>query len=145
MKARRNEIDEPGRGEDARDRQQCSDEKQEREDGFGQPRSFFTALLGMEPRIDRDEGRRKHALAEKILQKIGNAKRGAKCVCGIGVAEVVREDAIAHEADQAAEQDADGDEKRMRLGGCAVGWGGQRMIIRLSVKCECECECECEV
>jgi hypothetical protein len=33
----------------------------------------------------------------------------------------------------------------MGLGGCAVGWGGQRMIIRLSVKCECECECECEV
>ena len=100
MKARRNEIDEPGRGEDAHDRQHRGDEKQERKDGLGQSRGFFTTLLGMEPRIDRDEGRRKHALAEKILQKIGNAKRGAKCVRGIGVAEVVRKDAIAHEADQ---------------------------------------------
>jgi hypothetical protein len=87
------------------------------------------ALLRMEPRIDGDEGRGKHALAEKILQKIGNAKRGAKCVRGIGVAEVVRKDAIAHQPDQSAEQDADGDEKRMRLCGCAAGWSGQNMII----------------
>ena len=146
MKAGGNEIDEPGRGEDAGDRQQGGDEKQEREDGFGELRGFFAALLGAEARIDGDEGGRKHALAEKILQKIGNAKRGAEGVGGVGVAEVVREDAIADEADQAAEQDADGDEKRMRFGGCAAGWGGQRMIIRLSgsasasvsvsVKCE---------
>ena len=87
------------------------------------------ALLCMEPRIDGDEGRGKHALAEKILQKIGNAKRGAKCVRGIRVAEVVRKDAIAHEPDQTAEEDADGDEKRMRFCGCAAGWSGQRMII----------------
>ena len=86
-------------------------------------------LLRIQPRIHRDEGRGKHALAEKILQKIGNAKRGAKCVCGIGVAEVVRKDAIAHKPDQSAEEDADGDEKRMRLCGCAAGWSGQNIII----------------
>ena len=87
------------------------------------------ALLRMEPRIHRDEGRRKHALAEEVLQKIGNAKRGAKCVRGIGVAEVVRKDAIAHQPDQTAEQNTDSYEKRMRLCGCAAGWSGQNMII----------------
>ena len=129
VKAGCDEIDEPGRGEDAGDGKQGGDEEEEREDGFGELGGFLVALLGAEARVDGDEGGRKHALAEEVLQEIGNAKRGAKCVGGIGVAEVVGEDAVAHEADEAAEQDADGDEKRMRFGGCAAGWGGQRMII----------------
>ena len=86
------------------------------------------SLLRIEPRIDRDKERREHALAEEVLQEIGNAKRSAKCVCGIGVAEVVRKDAIAHQFDQTAEQDTDGFEKRMRLCGPAVRWSVQTKL-----------------
>jgi hypothetical protein len=87
------------------------------------------ALFGAEPRVDGDEGGGEHALAEEVLQEVGNAKGGAKGVGGVGVAEVVSEDAVADEADEAAEQDADGDEMRMRFGGCAAGWVGQNLII----------------
>ncbi len=131
LKARRNEIDEPGRGEDAGDGKQGGDEEEEREDGFGELGGFLVALLGAEARVDGDEGGRKHALAEEVLQEVGNTEGGAEGVGGIGVAEVVGEDAVADEADEAAEQDAGSDEKRMRFGGCAAGWVGQRMIIEI--------------
>ena len=120
MEPRRNEIDEPWRGKDTHDHQQCGDEKQERKDCLGELRGFFMTLLRIEPGIHGDEGRRKHAFAKEILQKIRDAKRGAKCVCGIGVAEVVRKDAIADQPHQTAKQNTGGYEKGMRLCGARL-------------------------
>ena len=87
------------------------------------------ALLRIEPRVDRDEGCREHAFAKEVLQEIRNAKRSAKCVCGIGVAKVVGKDAIAHQPYEAAEQDTDSYENRMRLCRRAASWSAQAKII----------------
>ena len=41
---------------------------------------FFFVALGQQARIDRNERRRKHALAEQVLQEIGDAERGVEGV-----------------------------------------------------------------
>ena len=47
-----------------------------------------------------------------ILQEIGNAKRGAECTGGIRRSEVMREDALAHDANDATDQNARADHER---------------------------------
>ena len=47
--------------------------------------------LGEQPRVDRDERRREHALAEQVLQQVRDAQRGAERVGGRRQAEVVRD------------------------------------------------------
>ncbi len=62
-------------------------------------------------RVYGDEGRRKDSLAEKILKKIGNAKRRVERVGEISKAEVVSEGALPDEPDETAQQDSGSDEE----------------------------------
>ena len=54
----------------------------------------------------RDERRGQHALAEQILEQVGDSERGAKCVGFVGDPEVEAEHTLAHEPDDSAEQNA---------------------------------------
>ena len=56
--------------------------------------------------VDRNERRGEHALAEEILQDVRDAEAGLERVGGGRVAEKMREDAVAHETGDPAEQDA---------------------------------------
>ena len=76
------------------------------------PRRLLVVLLGEQPRVDRDEGRRQHALAEEVLQEVRDAERRREGVGRVGQSEVVREDALAHEPRDATEQDAGRDQRR---------------------------------
>ena len=65
-----------------------------------------------ELRVDGDERRGEDALAEEVLQEVRDLERGLERAGRGGVAEVVREDALADESGDAAQQDARGHEHR---------------------------------
>jgi hypothetical protein len=116
VEAGREEIDQQRRRRDAE-----SDERghRQRERGAHRARDAPRAgdvALGEEPRIHRDERRREHALAEQVLQQVGNAERGLQRVGDGGVSEVVRQRALAHEAGDAAREDARRDQRREATG-----------------------------
>ena len=56
------------------------DERQESADGAGHAVGLGLVFLREQPGVDRDEGRRERAFAEKILEEIGNAKGGGERV-----------------------------------------------------------------
>src|SRR3546814_13418860 len=62
---------------------------------------LLVLLLREERGVDRDEGRGEYALAEQVLEEVGDLQCRAKDVRGGAVAEVVREHALAHEAGDA--------------------------------------------
>ena len=72
----------------------------------------FLVVFREQARVDGDERRGEHALAEEVLQEVRDLEGGLECAGGGGVAKVVREDALADEARDAAQQDARGDEHR---------------------------------
>ena len=77
-------------------------------------------------RIDRDEGSRQHTFAEEILQKVGDAEGGLEHVGGVGIAEIVSEDAVADQAGNATQKDTRGHDKSesFRTGRLRSGNGG---------------------
>src|SRR5262249_20683613 len=85
------------------------------------------ATLGEEARVDRDERRRQDTLAEEVLEEVRDAERGLERAGGVGVAEVMREDALADEARDAREEDAGADRQRREPAaplGAFMGGGG---------------------
>ena len=80
--AGRDEVDQQGRGEDADSDQHGSEQRQDRKDGAGDAARFFLFLMRQQTGVDGDEGGRQHAFAEKVLQEIGDAERGAEGVGG---------------------------------------------------------------
>ena len=71
----------------------------------------FVVAQASQSGINRNERRRKNALAEEILKKIGNAKRRIERVGEVGEPEVMSQSALPNEADQAAQQDSGSDEE----------------------------------
>ena len=111
-------VDQRGREEHAQQHQHRGDQHQDGEDGGGRAGGLFVALFGVQPRVDGDERRRQNAFAKEVLQHVRDAEGGFEGVGGHGVAEVVGEDALAHQADDFGEQDAGRDGQG---GGAAVG------------------------
>jgi hypothetical protein len=66
------------------------------------------------------------------LQEVGNAKRGAKSVAFGGTAEVVREDSLTDEADNAADENSGADEE---CGAASAGRSGFRGCGRFQRRC----------
>ena len=71
-----------------------------------------SSSLREQPRVDGDERGRERALAEDVLEEVGDSERRVEGVRRVGVAEEVGEDALADDADDAAQQDPRADEKR---------------------------------
>ena len=69
--------------------------------GAGHAARFLLVPFGQQARIDRNEGSGEHAFAEQILQEIGNAKGRRESIGGVELAEVMREDALPHQPDDA--------------------------------------------
>ncbi len=111
-------VDQRGGKEHPEQHQHGRDQHQDGEDGGGGAGGLFVALLGVQPRIHRNERCGENAFAEEVLQHVRDAEGGLECVGSHGVAEVVGEDALAHQADDFRQQDAGGDGQG---GGAAVG------------------------
>ena len=88
----------------------ADDQRQQRRDGAGDAVGL-AALAAREQRgVDRNERRRQRALAEQVLQEVGNPERGRERVGRVvAQAEVVREDALP---DQAGDPAAGGCRRR---------------------------------
>lgn len=82
--------------------------------------------------INRDKGCREDAFAEQVLQKVRNAQGGPKGVSYLGGSEVMRENALAHQSDDAAEKNTGGNrDRRSAKRSMFFGRGGlQSRIIR---------------
>ncbi len=102
-----------------------SAKREQSSDGTGGFARFFLIAAGKEVGVDRNEGGGQDAFAEEILEKIRDTESGFKDVSGVGVAEIVGEDAIADKSSDAAEEDAGGDEKGEAAGarGLCAGSG----------------------
>ena len=91
----------------------------------------FGVALAEQFAVNRNERRRQHALAEQVLQDVRDAEAGFERVGRGRVAEKMREDAVAHEAGNPAEQYADGDGAGVvRAGAARAGDSGAWLDAR---------------
>ena len=113
-------VDQVRRGQHAQRDQDRNPEREHRAHAPRQRLGRFLVALAQKLAVDRDEGGREHALAEQVLQDVGDADAGLEGVGGVGVAEVMREDAFANEAGDAAQQDT-GRDQPCQVGAQACG------------------------
>ncbi len=99
---------------------------------------LFVLFARQQAGVDGNERGGEHAFAEQVLQEIGDAEGGPEGVRRVGIAEVVREDAVADQAGDAAQEDSGGHQKRVLPGffpgrrgcsGACHGCDGQGVCI----------------
>ena len=103
---RREHRDDPRRAEHADEGQRRDNQRDETENRSRHLRGLSGTLLRAQARIDRDERSGERALAEQILEKIGNPERGVERIGRVGLqAEEVRECPDAQQAKDPARED----------------------------------------
>lgn len=110
MKSRRDEAGE-GRGEQRSEDAQRHDEHEQCPEGGAREPSRPRVAVEPELRVDRDEGRAERALAEEVLRDVSDPERGRDRVGRFTGAEVVGDDLLPREADEARREDPDRDER----------------------------------
>jgi hypothetical protein len=101
-------IDEPGGGKHADQHEHGGGERKDTAHGARHAVGLFAIALGQQAGVDRDEGGGERTLAEHVLQKVRDADGGVERVRGKSQPEVVEENALAGQADDAGEQNAGG-------------------------------------
>ena len=112
VKSRRDHVDHVRSGQHADEHEDRRGEREKGRDGARRPARLFFVASREEARIHRNERRRKHAFAKKVLQEIGNAERRFERVGYVRKPEIVREHAVAHQPRDAAQENARRHEKR---------------------------------
>ena len=115
--------DQVRRQQDADQHDHRRGQRQDRAHRAGHAARLLLVALGQQARVHRNEGGREHAFAEQILQEIGDAKGRVEGVGLIELAEVVREDALPHQAHDAADQNPRGDQKSVAAGALRFHFG----------------------
>jgi hypothetical protein len=97
----------------------------EAEGRIGQMRGLLVFAQASQAGVYRNERSRKDSFAEKILKKIGNAKRRAERVGEVGKSGSSERGALPDEPDETAQQDSGSDEecRARRRGGDRVRTG----------------------
>ena len=106
------EEEDPGRKDDAGHDEKRDGERQERRHDSGHAAGKLFLLLREQLRVHRNERSREDALAEEVLEEVRNTDGRLESARGVRVAEVVREDLLAHEAGDPAEKNPGGDQQR---------------------------------
>ena len=88
------------------------DQRQQRADRSRDARRLLGPALRQQPRVDRDERRRQHALAQQILQHVRNLQRGLVRIRSRRDPEEVADRAIADEPGDLRQQDPGPDRDR---------------------------------
>ncbi len=128
FEARREHGHEHGREHHAEQRDGARDGEQQSEHGARDPAGFLRAALAEQLRVNGNERRAQRALPEQILQHVGQPQPGTEHVGLKTRAEIRRDDALANEAHDAADEDAAGHEHRSSArGGWARTVGGRRL------------------
>ena len=117
VKAGRDQVDEIAaspniRRHDENRRHEREQRAHDSRDAIGLLARLVGSLAREHAGIDGNKGRREHAVAEQVLQEVGNLQRGVKRVARIRAAEVVGEDLLPDESGDAREQDARGNQLR---------------------------------
>ena len=128
VESRRDRRDEQRRRDDADEHEHRDDEREQRGHRAGHAVRFAAIAAREQRRIDRNERSRERPFAEQVLQEIRDAERRRERVGGVvAEAEVVREDALANEASQPAQENSGGDKRRAAgLSQCPLlAWPGR--------------------
>ena len=104
MESGSDEVDQDRRCQHARQHQRRGEQGENCEDSAGDTACFFLFFAGQKVGINRNERSGQHTFAKKVLQKVRNTQRGAKGIGGIGIAEIVSEDAVANQARDTTEK-----------------------------------------
>ena len=88
-------------------------EREDRAHRAGDAAGFLLVALREQARVDGNERCGEHAFAEQVLQKIRDAEGGVEGIGLVELAEVVGEDALPDQSDDAADQNPRGDQKRV--------------------------------
>jgi len=120
VKSGGDQVNQIGSGQDSEQHEDRGRQGQQRGDGAGGSPGLFVVIPREQSGVDRNERSGENSFAKHILQKIGNSECGAEGVCCVRVAEVVREDAVADQACDAAEENTGCDQERVALG-CGFG------------------------
>ncbi|MGB9405067.1 MAG: hypothetical protein WCA98_16140, partial [Candidatus Acidiferrales bacterium] len=115
---------EPGSGENAEKDKSGSGEGEKGKDRAGSAIRFFLIFSSKERGINGNERGGENAFAEEILEEIGDADGGFESVGGVGIAEIMGEEAIANQSGDAAKKNSGGDQKS-RTGGAEPARGGR--------------------
>ena len=116
LKPRSDGVDQERRGQHAKQNQNRRGERQNGADRARHAACFLLVALRQQAAVNRNERRREDPLSKQVLQKVGDAERGAEGVGHIRKSEIVGEHALPHEAHQAAEQNAGAHQERMAAG-----------------------------
>ncbi len=108
----RDRVDEQRRRRDANQHDHRHDQREQRRDRARDAIRLAPFAAREQRRVHRDEGSGERLIAEQVLQEVRDAERGAPGVRFHLEAEVVRDDALAHQPREPAAQDADRDEER---------------------------------
>ena len=119
------ETDQIGRRQNSDEDKDGSDEREQGEDCSGDAACFPLVFVREQLGVDRDERSGERAFAEDVLEEVRDFEGGVEGVFGGGVAEVVGEDALADESDDATEKNPCADEKSVLA----------RRALRLSFAC----------
>src|SRR5262249_43161460 len=111
MEAGGDGVDQPRSGEHTQENQERGAKREKSGDGTCGLASFFFVFAGKKIGVNRNKRGGENTFAKKILQEIGDAEGGLEDVGGIGIAEVVGENAVANEACNTGEKDSSGDKK----------------------------------
>ena len=126
MEAGRDDPDQVGGGQHAGQHQHRRRQRQDRAHRAGHAPRFFLVAFRQQARVHRDEGRGEHAFAEQVLQNIGDPEGRGKGIRRVREPEVMPKDALPHQPDHAAEQDAGRHEEGVPAGTFALGRHGHR-------------------
>src|SRR4029077_14646939 len=112
------------------------------EHGTGYPPRFLSLLPSKQLGVHRNEGGGEDSLTEKILQEVRDLEGGIGGISRIRGAEIVGEDAVPNQPEEAAQQDARGNGGRgsgapPRPGGQGLCGGGRvtRWVGSSSKRC----------
>ena len=122
LEARRDHVDQVRRDQHAERDQHRYAQRQNRADTPREHVGGFVVALAEQFSINRDERRGEDAFAEQVLQDVGDAEASLESVGGGRVTEKVREDAVANEPGDPAEQYAECD----RTGAARTGAANRR-------------------
>ena len=134
LETRREHADEHRREQHAEQRDRAGDAEQQREHRTGDAPGFLRAALAEQRRVRGNERRAERAFAEQVLQHVRHAQPGAEHVGVQARAEVRRDHALADQADDAAQQDAEADEERGRARSAAPARGPSQRRLALGCR-----------
>ena len=113
VKTRRNQIEQVGRCQNSDQHEDRGSQRQQARHSAGRTSRLFVFLACEKASVNGNKRSGQHAFSEQVLKEIRDAKGGFERVGCVGVAEVMRENALANQSRDAAEENPGPNQKGM--------------------------------